>query len=156
MDRGSRVERDLARMRPEPPRELYSRLVREARADRPRTSHGVLRTVLVTTAAAVLMLSLSSFALSAAGKGNPISSVVRVIGSLGPTNHNNNHNPTPAEHQYEKCNSGRGNLSETESGTRQTDSNTLINPHEGGRGPGEFPTDDCDPGNSGDVNRGGD
>jgi hypothetical protein len=64
---------------------------------------------------------------------------------------------TPAQHQYrEKCNSGRGNLSETESGTRQTDSSTLTNPHTGGRGPGQFPTDDCDPGNSGPQNRGGD
>ena len=110
---------------------------------------------MVTAAATVLMLSLASLGLSAAGKGHPIGSVVRVIGGLGLTN-NNNDNPTPAERQYEKCNSGRGNLSETESGTRQTDSDTLINPHEGGRGPGDYPTDDCDPGNSGGVNRGGD
>jgi hypothetical protein len=66
-------------------------------------------------------------------------------------------NNSPAHDQY-KCNSGRGNLSETESGTRQTDSDTLINPHLGNTalGPGDFPTDDCDPGNSGGQNRGGD
>jgi hypothetical protein len=57
------------------------------------------------------------------------------------------------------CNSGRGNLSETDTGTHQTNSNTLINPHipsHGGLGPGDTPTDDCDPGNSGSVNHGGD
>jgi hypothetical protein len=48
-----------------------------------------------------------------------------------------------------KCNSGRGNSSDTN--TVQ-----LINPHAGGNGPGVFATVDCDPGNSGAVNRGGD
>ena len=54
------------------------------------------------------------------------------------------------------CNSGRGNLSETDTGTHQTNSSTLINPHTGGTGPGTAPTDDCDPGNSGPHNAGGD
>jgi hypothetical protein len=66
---------------------------------------------------------------------------------------------SPACDQYGvKANSGRGNLSETASGPRSTDSETLINPHLGNTalGPGDFPTDDCDPGNSGAVNRGGD
>ena len=48
-----------------------------------------------------------------------------------------------------KCNSGRGNLSEG-------NPNQLINPHIGGTGPGIVGTVDCDPGNSGGVNRGGD
>ena len=48
-----------------------------------------------------------------------------------------------------KCNSGRGNLSEGSSAQ-------LINPHTGGSGPGVFATVDCDPGNSGAKNRGGD
>jgi hypothetical protein len=49
------------------------------------------------------------------------------------------------------CNSGRGNGSEGNPGQ-------LIDPHNGGRGPGTFPTlaDECDPGNSGAKNRGGD
>lgn len=60
---------------------------------------------------------------------------------------------TPAEGEYkDKSN----NLSETDSGTHQTDSSTLINPHEGGTGPGTSPTDDCDPGNSGPHDSGGD
>jgi hypothetical protein len=48
-----------------------------------------------------------------------------------------------------KCNSGRGNLSEGSNAQ-------LVNPHTGGTGPGLFATVDCDPGNSGAVNRGGD
>ncbi len=51
--------------------------------------------------------------------------------------------------EKKKCNSGRGNGSEG-------DSSQLIDPHAGGRGPGEYPTLDCDPGNSGGKNRGGD
>lgn len=57
-----------------------------------------------------------------------------------------------AKNQYgekQKCNSGRGNGSEG-------DNSQLIDPHAGGRGPGTYPTLDCDPGNSGAKNRGGD
>jgi hypothetical protein len=66
---------------------------------------------------------------------------------------------SPACEEYvTKANSGRGNLSEMESGPGSTDSNTLVNPHVGNTalGPGDIPTDDCDPGNSGAHNRGGD
>jgi hypothetical protein len=55
---------------------------------------------------------------------------------------------TPAKDQY-GCNSGRGNGSET-------NSSQLVDPHNGGSGPGTVPTVDCDPGNSGSHNRGGD
>jgi hypothetical protein len=55
------------------------------------------------------------------------------------------------------CNSGRGNLSETDTGSYQTNSSTLIDPHTTtAGGPGDSPTGDCDPGNSGPVNSGGD
>ena len=53
--------------------------------------------------------------------------------------------PEPPKNEH--CNSGRGNFSEV--------AGNLIIPGEG-TGPGEFETEDCDPGNSGDVNRGGD
>jgi hypothetical protein len=59
---------------------------------------------------------------------------------------------SPATDQYgekPKCNSGRGNGSEG-------DDSQFIDPHSGRTGPGTFPTVDCDPGNSGDQNRGGD
>jgi hypothetical protein len=66
--------------------------------------------------------------------------------------------PKPCEPKTRqpKSNSGRGNLSETGTGTRQSNSSTLKNPHEGETGPGDHPTDDYDPGNSGSHNRGGD
>ncbi len=51
----------------------------------------------------------------------------------------------------ERCNSGRGNLSENVVGIDK-----LVNPHLGETGPGDPPTTDCDPGNSGGVNSGGD
>jgi len=56
----------------------------------------------------------------------------------------------PDPPKNEKCNSGRGNLNEV-GGT-----GTLLNPHIGEQGSGDNPTDDCDPGNSGDHNAGGD
>ncbi|HEU0072953.1 MAG TPA: hypothetical protein VFS30_03010 [Dehalococcoidia bacterium] len=49
----------------------------------------------------------------------------------------------------EGCNSGRGNYSEG-------DNSLLVSPHHGGTGPGTVGTVDCDPGNSGIHNRGGD
>ena len=50
------------------------------------------------------------------------------------------------------CNSGRGN------GSEGSDIQLINphNPHHGGLGPGVSPTIDCDPGNSGDKNKGGD
>jgi hypothetical protein len=58
--------------------------------------------------------------------------------------------PSSAQDQYgNKCNSGRGNGSEGSNAQ-------LVDPHAGGSGPGVVPTVDCDPGNSGGVNRGGD
>ncbi len=56
--------------------------------------------------------------------------------------------PTSGQDQY-ACNSGRGNGSEGPD-------TQLIDPHSGGTGPGITPTVDCDPGNSGGVNSGGD
>jgi hypothetical protein len=50
-----------------------------------------------------------------------------------------------------QCNAGRGNGPEPGGS-----SSSFVDPRDGGRGPGPFPTGDCDPGNSGPVNRGGD
>jgi hypothetical protein len=55
---------------------------------------------------------------------------------------------TSGNDQY-ACNSGRGN------GSDGSDVQ-LIDPHAGGTGTGISPTVDCDPGNSGNVNSGGD
>lgn len=110
--------------------------------------------------ALVLTLVLVS-AIGASMGSKPLkyapSSVVGVVSDVVSADTANTTNNTPADDEYkQKCNSGRGNLSETDSGTHQTDSSTLINPHDGGTGPGDQPTDDCDPGNSGPHNSGGD
>jgi hypothetical protein len=55
---------------------------------------------------------------------------------------------TTVDDQY-SCNSGRGNGSEG-------DSSQLVDPHAGETGPGVSPTVDCDPGNSGPNDSGGD
>jgi hypothetical protein len=56
--------------------------------------------------------------------------------------------PPPTTTEEQKCNSGRGNGSEG-------DASQLLVPGVD-TGPGVAPTVDCDPGNSGDKNRGGD
>jgi hypothetical protein len=57
--------------------------------------------------------------------------------------------PPPPPEEKVHCNSGRGNGPE-----ENPNSSTYIVPGTGSAG--SFPTDDCDPGNSGAKNRGGD
>jgi hypothetical protein len=151
------LERELRSARPEPRRHFVESLVAEMRG---RTSSrkslrlafaGGLTVVLFTALAAV-----GGIGYAAAAPARAVQAVVSVVKSdSGATLIQQ----SPACDQYvTKANSGRGNLSETSSGPRSTDSSTLINPHLGNTalGPGDYPTDDCDPGNSGSVNRGGD
>jgi hypothetical protein len=148
-DKG-KLEKELRRSRPVPRRDFVSGLVSQIRVrpERRRSFRiafvGGLTTVMLGAVAATGGIGQAAAAMK---------SVVSTVSGGGASVVNN----SPAHDQY-KCNSGRGNLSETESGTRQTDSDTLINPHLGNTalGPGDFPTDDCDPGNSGGQNRGGD
>lgn len=148
---GFNLEKELRTNRPEPRQAFVRGLVTEIRGRRgPRPSVrlalvGALTVVMVSALAAV-----GGIGYAAAAPTKAVNAVVGLV-SGGPSVVHN----SPAGDQY-KCNSGRGNLSETSSGTGQTDSSTLVNPHTGGTGPGPFPTDDCDPGNSGAVNRGGD
>ena len=148
--KGFDLERELRRHRPEAEKDFVYALASQIRGHRrPRGSlrlafAGVLTIVMLVALAAVGGISYAATSVDA---------VVSLVtsDSSGPSVVQD----SPASDQY-KCNSGRGNLSETVSGTRQTDSSTLINPHTGGTGPGPYPTDDCDPGNSGPQNRGGD
>ena len=78
-------------------------------------------------------------------RARTLAAVFSIFAALGaaPAFAEGGHEEPPAGHA--KCNSGRGNLSEA-SGNLQNG------------GPGQFPTatTDCDPGNSGAKNRGGD
>jgi hypothetical protein len=148
---GFNLEKELRTNRPEPRQAFVRGLVTEIRGTRrPRASLrlafvGALTIVMVSALAAV-----GGIGYAAAAPTEAVNAVVSLVGGGPSVVHN-----SPAGDQY-KCNSGRGNLSETSSGNGQTDSSTLINPHTGGTGPGSSPTDDCDPGNSGAVNSGGD
>jgi hypothetical protein len=148
-DRG-KLEKELRRSRAVPRRDFVDGLVSQIRS-RPQR-RGSLR---IAFAGGLTIMMLGAVAATG-GIGQAAAAMKSVVSSVsgGGAGVVNN---SPANDQY-KCNSGRGNWSETESGPRSMDSDTLIDPHAGNTalGPGDFPTDDCDPGNSGDQNRGGD
>ena len=151
---GHDLEHALRKHRPVPGQAfveaLATRMLGESRR-RP------VRLALAAGLSTVLLVGLAAFGGigdAAAAPAKVMQAVVQVVVGQDDVNIIEQ---SPACDQYGvHPNSGRGNLSETENGNRQTDSDTLINPHTGGTGPGSFPTDDCDPGNSGAVNRGGD
>jgi hypothetical protein len=148
--KGVDLESELRRNRPQPRRDFVSALISEVRGYRGQRSS--LRFAFVGGLTAVMLVALAS-AGGFAQAASAVHAVVSTVTGSGATVNQQ----SPADDQY-KCNSGRGNLSETESGPRSTDSDTLINPHVGDTalGPGDSPTDDCDPGNSGPHNAGGD
>jgi hypothetical protein len=150
-DRGHRLdlERELRRNRPQPPKEFIRALTSGLRGHRER--RGSLRLAFVAGLTVAMLAAIAS----TGGVGLAATAVKTVVSTVSGGGGVSVVNQSPANDQY-KCNSGRGNLSETESGPRSTDSDTLINPHTGGTGPGSSPTDDCDPGNSGAHNSGGD
>jgi|tagenome__1003787_1003787.scaffolds.fasta_scaffold20928092_3 hypothetical protein len=154
--RKGRVERELGRHRPVARSEFVATLAAQTRA----RLHGPRRVMRVGLAFAVTVLVAAALAgVGAATYGASASThAVKAVHGLAKT-HTARHvvHNSPAHDQYgQKCNSGRGNWSETDQGSRSHNSKTLIDPHNGGRGPGSTPTDDCDPGNSGPHNHGGD
>lgn len=149
--KGFDVESELRANRPEPHQEFVHALATQIRGR--RRSRGSLRLAFAGGLTTVLLAALAA----AGGIGQAAAAVKAVVSTVSRGDGVTVIQQSPACDQYvAHANSGRGNLSETASGTRQTNSATLINPHTGGTGPGPFPTDDCDPGNSGAVNRGGD
>lgn len=154
---GAKLDRELRKARPEPRKDFVEALAMEIRG-RGR-SRAPLRVAFAGGLTVVLLSALAAvggIGYAAAAPAKAVNAVVNAVsGGDGVTVIQR----SPAAEQYvAKCNAGRGNLSETLSGARSTDSATLINPHLGNTalGPGDFPTDDCDPGNSGGKNRGGD
>jgi hypothetical protein len=150
------LDRELTKLMARPSRSFARTLAAhvEARA-RPRLSAARLAFVTAFTASMAAGVAVAGgFGYAATTSEQLVDGVARVAKKQEARTIVRN---SPAQQQYgQHCNSGRGNLSETETGNRQTNSDTLVNPHEGGRGPGPHPTDDCDPGNSGSHNRGGD
>jgi hypothetical protein len=154
---GFDLERQLRDARPEPGREFVHSLVSELRG--PGHSRPSLRLVLAGGLTVMLFVALAAVGGIGYAVAAPAKAVKTVVSAVSSDNGVTLIQQSPACEQYvTKANSGRGNLSETSSGSGSTDSSTLINPHLGNTalGPGDFPTDDCDPGNSGAHNRGGD
>jgi hypothetical protein len=154
---GFDLERQLRDARPEPGRDFVHSLlseIRERRHSRPSFRLAFAGGLTVTLFAALAAVGGIGYAAAA-----PAEAVQAVVSAVAGDSGTTLIQQSPACDQYvTKANSGRGNLSETSSGPGSTDSSTLINPHLGNTalGPGDYPTDDCDPGNSGAHNRGGD
>lgn len=151
------LEQQLRDARPEPGRDFVQSLVSEVRAR--RHSRPSFRLAFAGGLTATLFVALSAVGGIGYAAAAPAKAVKAVFSAVSGDNGTTLIQQSPACDQYvAHANSGRGNLSETSSGPRSTDSDTLINPHLGNTalGPGDFPTDDCDPGNSGAHNRGGD
>jgi hypothetical protein len=143
------LERELRRSRPQPSWDFIRALTLELGGRHGR--RGSWRLAFVAGLTVVMLGAIASMG----GIGKAATAVKSVVNTVSGGGGVTVIHRSPAHDQYH-CNSGRGNLSETDSGTGQTDSSTLVNPHTGGTGPGTSPTDDCDPGNSGAHNRGGD
>lgn len=151
------LEQQLRDARPEPGRDFVQSLVSEVRAR--RHSRPSFRLAFAGGLTATLLVALSAVGGIGYAAAAPAKAVKAVFSAVSGNNGTTLIQQSPACDQYvAHANSGRGNQSETSSGPRSTDSDTLINPHLGNTalGPGDFPTDDCDPGNSGAHNRGGD
>lgn len=154
-DSGLDSERWWSRRRPMPSDEYVDSVVRSVRGrsglmSAPRRMGLALA---VSLLALVALASVGGIGTAASGGKSAIAVVkkaVKIESAKAPKVKQVKR--SAAQDQYEekeKCNSGRGNLSEGSNAQ-------LINPHTGGQGPGIVPTVDCDPGNSGSHNRGGD
>jgi hypothetical protein len=151
------LERQLREARPAPGREFMQSLVSEVRER--RHSRQSFRLAFAGGLTVMLFVALAAVGGIGYAAAAPAKAVHAVVSAVSGNDGTTLIEQSPACDQYAtNANSGRGNLSETESGPRSTDSDTLINPHLGNTalGPGDYPTDDCDPGNSGAHNRGGD
>jgi hypothetical protein len=151
------LEQQLREARPEPGRDFLQSLVSDLRER--RHSRPSFRLAFAGGLTATLFVALSAMGGIGYAANAPAKAVKAVVSAVSGNDGTTLIQQSPACDEYvTQANSGRGNLSETSSGSGSTDSDTLINPHLGNTalGPGDFPTDDCDPGNSGAVNRGGD
>jgi hypothetical protein len=154
--KGFDLESELRANRPEPREGFVQAVASDVRGRaRSRSSFRVAFAGALTVGLLTALAGFGGLGYAATAPAKAVKAVVNAVSSSGVTRIQQ----SPACEQYVgKANSGRGNLSETSSGPRSTNSATLINPHLGNTalGPGDYPTDDCDPGNSGAHNRGGD
>lgn len=149
------IGRELRHSRPVPTDEQVASIASTVRGSG-RSSSAVRRlgVAAVLSVIAVVALAATGGMTQAAVAPQSVSKIVKkaFVSKPAKSPQLNRVSNSAANDQYddkEKCNSGRGNGSEG-------DDSQLVDPHAGGTGPGETPTLDCDPGNSGGVNHGGD
>ena len=147
------IGRELRRNRPAPTDEYVASIAGSVR----RSGRSSISTRRLAVAALLSVVALGALAATGGltqARAAP-QSVVKIVKKAvadKPASRTRLHrvNNSAAIDQYgERCNSGRGN------GSEGSDAQ-LVNPHNGETGPGQTPTLDCDPGNSGSVNHGGD
>jgi len=149
------IGHELRESRPIPTDEYIASVAGSVRGPhRVRGAGRRLAVAAVLSAIALVALAATGGMSQASSAPQSVSKIVKTAFKSKPAKAQklNTVSNSAAQDQYgdkEKCNSGRGNLSEG-------DDSKLKNPHEGATGPGDPPTVDCDPGNSGDKNRGGD
>ena len=149
------IGHELRESRPIPTDEYIASVAGSVRGPhRVRGAGRRLAVAAVLSAIALVALAATGGMSQASSAPQSVSKIVKTAFKSKPAKAQklNTVSNSAAQDQYgdkEKCNSGRGNGSEG-------DDTQLIDPHAGGTGPGESPTVDCDPGNSGDKNRGGD
>ncbi|MBA2536781.1 MAG: hypothetical protein H0V20_05010 [Actinobacteria bacterium] len=151
------VGRELREERPAPSQELVMSIARSVRAGRrPSLASRLVVALVLSLGAAVALGATGGMAQVTDAPKSVVKLVKKAVADKPAKQQKKTNRVTnsPAQNQYgekPKCNSGRGNGSEGKN-------SQLIDPHSGGTGvgPGTYPTVDCDPGNSGDQNRGGD
>lgn len=149
------IGQELRESRPAPTDEYIASIAGSVRGPRPLRSAGRrLAVAAVLSGIAVVALAATGGMTQATAASQSVSKIVKkaFVSKPAKSPQLNRVSNSAAKDQYgekKKCNSGRGNGSEG-------DDSQLVDPHAGETGPGEYPTLDCDPGNSGGKNRGGD
>jgi hypothetical protein len=140
---------ELHRQRPAPSNDYVTSLARAVSGSK-HSRVGRVAVAIVLTIAALAALAATGAVTQSTAAPKSVAKVVKKLVTPSSSPEAKVVQTSAAQDQYaENCNSGRGNGSEG-------DSSQLIDPHSGGTGPGQTPTVDCDPGNSGGVNSGGD
>lgn len=144
------LERELQRNRPQPSDEFVESVGAHVGRSRGGAARRIATVGLLTTVLAAGLAALGGFGTATAAFTDTTKAVTKVVKPGKASTALAVVKKSPAQDQYkEKCNSGRGNEFE-----QVPSSGTYIPPSTGSSG--ADPTEDCDPGNSGSHNSGGD
>jgi hypothetical protein len=143
------LEQELRSTRSEPRDEFVESVTRSVGRQGFAAPRRVAAVAVLTTFLLGSLALVGGFGSAAAGASSVADTVKKAVAPGKAVGKLTVVQKSPSTDQYEeKCNSGRGNKSEG-------DDSQLLYPGTD-TGPGIDPTVDCDPGNSGAVNKGGD